>query len=141
VILFLSFEELAALRGGTERVLAAHATHSGHGIAAPPQVIAELELLAHSLNGDLPIATLEQQGRTRAAVAHLLDDTRRHMHEAILEQHPAAESAIASYFDYAYILGVLTSLDRMHDEMVAIIRMTTGEEPDIDTARRFSFPD
>lgn len=141
MILFLSYEELAAMRSGAERLLAAHAAQDGQGVAAPPQVIADLEQITPLLTGDLTISTLEQQGRTRAAVALLRDDALRLMNTHILEQHPAAESAIAAYFEYACLLGVLAGLDRIHDEMVAIIRVATGNEPDGETARRFSFPD
>lgn len=140
MILYLSFEELSALRSGIEHVLEADA-HAGHGIAAPPQVVADLEQLAPQLTGDLTIATLDQQRRTRAAVAHLLHEARIAMDHYILVQHPAAEPAVAAYFDYAHVLTVLHKLDRMYEEMAALVQIVTGNDPDSETARRFSFPD
>jgi FMN phosphatase YigB (HAD superfamily) len=140
VILHLSFEELSSLRSGTGRVLEADA-HASAGIAAPPQVIADIEQLAPLLTGDITVSTLEQHRGLRAAVAHLLDESRLQMERAILEQHAAAESAIAAYFDYAHLLAVLRQLDRMRVEMAAVIQVLTGNDPDSEAARRFCFPD
>jgi hypothetical protein len=140
VILHLSFEELSSLRSGTDRVLEADA-HAGAGIAAPPQVIADLEQLAPLLTGDISISTLEQHRRLRVSIAHLLDDARLQMEHAILEQHAAAEVAIAAYFDFAHLLAVLRQLDRLRAEMVAMVQVLTGDDPDSAEARRFFFPD
>jgi hypothetical protein len=140
VILYLSFEELTALRSGIEHVLEADAL-AGHGIAAPPQIVADLEQLAPQLNGDITIETLDQQRRTRASVAYLLHEARVAMDQYILEQHAAAETAVAAYFDYAHVLNVLHKLDRMYEEMAALVQIVTGNDPDSDAARRFSFPD
>jgi hypothetical protein len=140
VILHLSFEELSSLRSGTGRVLEAD-SHSGAGIAAPPQVIADLEQLAPLLTGDITVSTLEQHRRLRGSVAHLLDDARFEMERAILDQHAAAESAIAAYFDYAHLLAVLRQLDRMREEMAAVVQVLTGDDPESEAARRFFFPD
>jgi hypothetical protein len=140
VILYLSFEELSSLRSAADRVLEADA-HARAGIAAPPQVIADLEQLVPLLTGDITVSTLEQQRRMRTTVAHLLGDAHRLMERAILDQHAAAESAIAAYFDYAHLLTVLRQLDRMRDEMVAMIQVLTGDDPDSEAARRFFFPE
>ena len=140
MILYLSFEELSSLRSATDRVLVSDA-HAGAGIAAPPQVIADLEQLVPLLTGDITVSTLEQQRRMRAAVAHLFDDARIQMERAILDQHAAAESAIAAYFDYAHILAVLRQLDRLRDDMVAMVQVLTGDDPDSEAARRFCFPE
>ena len=140
MILFLSFEELSSLRSGTDRVLEADA-HAGAGVAAPPQVIADLEQLAPLLTGDITISTLEQQRRVRAAVAHLLTESHVFMEQAILDQHAAAEAAIAAYFDYAHLLAVLRQLDRMREEMAAMVQVLTGDDPDSEAGRRFCFPE
>lgn len=140
MILYLSFEELSSLRSGTDRVLEADA-HAGAGIAAPPQVIADLEQLAPLLTGDITVSTLEQQRRLRGAVAHLLHDTRLQMERFILDQHAAAESAVAAYFDYAHLLAVLRQLDRMREEMAAMVQILTGDDPESEAARRFCFPE
>ena len=140
MILYLSFEELSSLRSGTDRVLDAQ-PHAGAGIVAPPQVIADLEQLVPLLTGDISVATLEQHRRLRGSVAHLLDDARLQMEQAILEQHAAAESAIAAYFDYAHLLAVLRQLDRMRAEMAAMVQILTGDDPDSEAGRRFSFPE
>ena len=140
MILYLSFEELSALRSSIEHVLEADA-RAGYGIAAPPQVIADLEQLAPNLIGDISIATFDYHARTRAAIAHLVQDARARMDAVVVDQHPSSEYAVAGYFEYAYLLGVLHRLDAMRDEMAALVQIVTGDDPDSEAARRFSFPD
>jgi hypothetical protein len=140
LILYLSFEELSSLRSGADRVLEDDA-HAGAGVAAPPQVIADLEQLVPLLTGDITVSTLEQQRRLRAAVAHLQNEARLQMERAILEHHAAAESAIAAYFDFAHLLAVVRQLDRIRVEMAAVVQVLTGDDPDSEAGRRFCFPD
>jgi hypothetical protein len=140
VILYLSFEELTALTAEAERVLVAFAA-PGQGIAAPPQLLADVEEFAQLLVGDVAVTSLEQQRRMRHVVDHLLGGCRERLDAAILEQHPAAEHAVAGYFDYAHILTASDRLDRIGVEMEALVQVMTGEDPDSDAGRRFIFPD
>jgi len=140
VILYLSFEELAALGSCAERVLLANSV-SGHGIAAPPQLVADVEQFSQRLTGDISISSLDDQRTLQLVVKHLLDRSRAAMDEAIILQHAAAESAVAGYFEYAHVLTVSHRLGVIGEEMAAIVQLMTGDDPDSESARRFSFPE
>jgi hypothetical protein len=140
VILYLSFEELAALGSCAERVLFANAA-TGHGIAAPPQLVADVEQFAQRLESEISIATLEDHRTLQLVVGELLDRCRAAMDEAVIMQHAAAESAVAAYFEYAHVLTVSHRLQAMGDEMAAIVQLMTGDDPDSESGRRFSFPE
>jgi hypothetical protein len=140
VILYLSFEELTALSAEAERVLDASAA-AGHGIAAPPQLLAEVEQFAQLLTGDVAVTTLDQQRSMRRVIDHLLDACRVRMDTLVLDQHPAAEGAVAAYFDYAHVLSASSRVDRLGTEMEVLLQVMTGEDPESDAGRRFSFPE
>lgn len=140
MILYLSFEELAALGSCAERVLLANMV-SSHGIAAPPQLVADVEQFSHRLTGDITIDTLEDQRTLHLVVKHLLDRSHAAMDEAVILQHAAAESAVAGYFEYAHVLTVSRRLQAIGEEMAAIVQVMTGEDPDSESGRRFSFPE
>jgi hypothetical protein len=140
VILYLSFEELTALSAEAERVLDASAA-PGYGIAAPPQFLAEVESFAQLLIGDVAVTSIDQQRSMRRVIDVLLQRCRARMDAVILDQHPAAESAVAAYFDYAHVLAASSRLDIIGGEMEAMVRVMTGAEPDSDAARRFTFPE
>jgi hypothetical protein len=140
MILFLSFEELTALSAEAERVLAAGEA-TGYGIAAPPAFLAEVESFAQQLVGDVTVENLEQQRSMRSVVDYLLDRCRVRMDRFVVEQHAAAESAVAAYFDYAHVLTARGRLDAIGEEMTALVHVMTGDDPDSDAARRFEFPD
>jgi hypothetical protein len=140
VILYLSFEELSALSAEAERVLAAGEA-AGYGIAAPPQFLAEVESFAELLVGDVSVDSLQQQRSMGRVVDHLLRGCRNRMDRMIVELHPAAEYAVAAYFDYAHILAVSDRLDTIGGEMEALVHVVTGEDPSSDSAARFSFPE
>jgi hypothetical protein len=140
VILYLSFEELSALSAEAERVLAANAA-AGHGIAAPPQFIAEVEHFAQLLVGDVHVETLQQQRSMNRVVEFLLERCRGRMERMVIEQHPAAEGAVAAYFDYAHVLSARHRLDAIGTEMAALVDLMTGDDPESDAGRRFSFPE
>jgi hypothetical protein len=141
VILYLSFEELAALSASAESLLAAAALVE-HGIVAPStHVLDEIEHFAGQLNGDIVIASLDDHARMHAVVRHLLAECKLRMHEAVLLQHAAAESAVAAYFSYAHVLTVENRLERIGEEMTALAQLMTGEEPGSEAARRFIFPE
>lgn len=139
MILYLTFEEISALGSSAELVLAS-ATHGG-GVSAPPQFTAELEQFSHALTGDIAIETIEEQRRMARIVDHLLAVTRSQLDQAVLEQHAAAEEAVAAYFAYAHVLTVSRRLRAIGTEMSAIVEVITGDDPDSDQARRFSFPE
>ncbi|HEX6135294.1 MAG TPA: hypothetical protein VFZ24_15095 [Longimicrobiales bacterium] len=140
MILYLSYEELAALNSSAERVLFAGAA-SGHGVVAPPQLLADVEHFVQRLTGDITVSTLEEQRTLHLVVRHLLDDSRLQMDDAVILQHAAAESAVAAYFEYAHVLGVSHRLRAIGDEMAAIVQLMTGQDPDSESGRRFSFPE
>jgi hypothetical protein len=140
VILYLNFEEVTALSAEAERMLDASAA-AGHGIAAPPQFLADVEQFAQLLIGDVAITSLDQHRRIRRVVDVMLQRSRGRMDAAITDQHPAAEMAVASYFDYAHLLSASHRLDVIGAEMEAMVRVMTGDDPDSDSGRRFSFPD
>ena len=136
MILHCSFEELSALTDGIERVL----TEADRGgVAAPPDVLPDLEALAPRLTGDLDLETLAEQVSVDRAIEHLLDRAHERMDTTVLEQHPAAESAVQAYFDYAHILTVADRVRRIGAEMRALIELMTGEPPSEETAGSFSF--
>lgn len=139
MILRCSFEELSALTSTGERLLAAH--DEGGRICAPAEVMATLEWLLPELTGDLSVATLAEQQRLEHALELVLEDARQRVDRLIIEQHPAAEDAIAAYFEYANVLTVVDRLRKMGAEMRAIIELTTGRPPDEETARTVTFPD
>lgn len=139
MILYLSFEEIAALSASAENALAQNAA-GGH-VAAPPQIVADLESLAHRLDGELRVTSLDDQDRMQRAVRHLLTACRAAMDAAVLDLHPADEAAVAAYFSYAHVLTVDRRLRLIGEEMLAIAQLMTGEEPDSDATRRFTFPD
>jgi hydrogenase maturation factor HypF (carbamoyltransferase family) len=139
VILRVSFEELTALKASAGRVLDAHGT--GGRVSAPAEVAATLETLISELKGDLSVETLEQQQRLERALETVLEDAKRRMDELIIDQYPAAEDAVAAYFEYAHVLTVLARLRKMGMEMRAIIELTTGRPADEKAARTVTFPD
>ncbi|HUF50605.1 MAG TPA: hypothetical protein VMN60_07230 [Longimicrobiales bacterium] len=140
MILYLSFEELAALNTSASDVLADNAAGT-HGVVAPPQVIAEIEQVLPLLVGDVGLRSLDDQRRMQHAVRYLTIHARRQMERAVIEEHPAAEPAIAAYFIYAQLLTVANRLDAIGAEMAAVIKLLTHEQPDSEAARRFTFPD
>jgi hypothetical protein len=140
VILYLNFEELAALGECAELVLHSRGD-TGHAIAAPPQFIAEIEHFAQSLSGDITITSLDEHRRMLDVVTHLLAGCRTRLDKIIVEQHAAAEDAVAAYFSFAHVLSVSDRLESMGSEMAAIVELMTGEHRESETARRFSFED
>lgn len=138
--LHCNFEELTALASTAERVLVAHG--SGElSVAAPSRALADLEALAPRLAGEISIPTLHAQRSVQRALELALEESRVRMDNMILELHPAAEDAIAAYFEYAHILAVLERIARMGAEMTMLIEVMTGRPVDDEIARTFSFPD
>ena len=140
MILHCTFEELAALSAGAERVLA-EAGDASVAVAAPPEVVANLEALGPRLIGDLTINTLAESRSIARAVAYVLSDLKARMDGFILNEHPASERTVQAYFEYAHVLSVEDRLRRIGDQMAALIELMTGAPPDDHSARTFAFPD
>ena len=140
MILHCTFEELAALSAGAERVLA-EAGDASVAVAAPPEVVANLEALGPRLIGDLTINTLAESRSIARAVAYVLSDLKARMDGFILNEHPASERTVQAYFEYAHVLSVEDRLRRIGDQMAALIELMTGAPPDEQSARTFAFPD
>src|SRR5437870_252123 len=99
MILQCTYEELAALSAGGERVLAdAGAAHTV--VMAPPEVIADVEALIPRLTGDLSLNTLAEQQSVARAVTFIVAELKQRMDAMILDMHPADEYTVQSYFDY-----------------------------------------
>jgi hypothetical protein len=140
VILHCTFEELAALSAGAERVLA-EASGAGVAVAAPPEVVADLEALGPRLTGDLSITTLADARGIARAMLYVLSDLKARMDSLILTENPASERTVQAYFEYAHVLSVEDRLRRIADQMAALIELMTGAPPTELTARTMAFPD
>jgi hypothetical protein len=137
MILRMSFEEVTALNAATERLLS---SPDGGGVAAPPEVLAELE--AHlPVRGDISILTLAQQRRLGRGLDFLLEHLKRRMDALIVELYVGADDTINAYFDYANVLSMRSRLDPIEREMVALIELMTGSPPTAETAEQVAFPD
>lgn len=140
MILYCTYEELSALSAGAERVLAENGD-SNVVVAAPPQVVADIEAMVPRLIGDLSMTTLSDQRSLGRAVAFVAMDLRQRMDAAITSSHPASESAVAAYFEYAHVLCLEERLRRIGAEMTAMIELMTGAPPSEDASRTMAFPD
>lgn len=138
MILHCSFEELSAVSAGAERVLVG--TGSG-GVMAPPEVIADIEALVPRLTGDISLDTLAEARGVERALECILEESRQRTDDFILQQHPAAEAAVASFFDYAHTLTLLDRTRRMAAQMAALIELMLGSPPTDATAASYQFPD
>lgn len=140
MILHCTYEELSALSAGSERVLA----ESGSGVsvvAAPPEVIADVESLTARLTGDISVTTLAEQQSIARAINFVVAELKQRMDAAILDMHPADEYAVGGYFDYAHALSVQDRVVRVGTEMAAMIELMTGHAPTAESARTFTIPD
>lgn len=141
MILSFNFEELRALETGAELFLSDHSHTSDSSVAAPVEAYSAVQLLRPRLEAIIEVETLAEQRELRRAVAVVANDLHERMEEAVLHYHPAHEEAVALYFDYAHVFGVLTRIDQMGAEMSAIIELMTGEPVNDRTARSVTFPD
>ncbi len=140
MILYCTFEELSALSAGGERVLAE--AGSGNGIvAAPPEVLADVESLLPRLNGDLSVTTLAEQQRIARAVTFIVAELKQRMDAMVLDMHPADEYTVQAYFEYAHALTVQDRVVRIGAEMQALISLLTGAPANSQTAQNFTIPD
>lgn len=138
MILHCTFEEITAANASAERVLGAAETG---GVAAPPEVIADIEALTARLDGDIDVESLHELRRLTRAAEYLLADAKGRTDAFILEQSPSAESAILSYFEYAHLLSIVNRAGRLADQMAILIEVMTGQPVTEQTARTFAFPE
>lgn len=141
MILSFNYEELRALEAGTEIFLSEHSGSTGGPVAAPSEALAGVERLRPRLDAAISIHTLADQRDLRKAIAAVAEELHERMEETVLRHHPAHEEAVALYFDYAHVFGVLTRLDQMGTEMHALIELMTGDPVSDEAARTVSFPD
>lgn len=141
MILHCNFEELQALSTGAEMVLSVTTASGDSPIATPPEAVAAVETLAPHFTGDLSVSTLAEQRQLRDAVSLICDGLHTRMDEVIVEYHPAHEEAVSLYFDYAHVRTVLERVDRIGDEMDAIIELITGAPATDESAASVTFPD
>ena len=140
MILHCTYEELAALSAGAERVLA-EANSGGAVVVAPPEVVADVESLLPRLQGDLSITTLAELQSVARATTFVVAELKQRMDALIIEAHPADEYAVQAYFDYAHALSVQDRVEHVGQEMAAIIELMTGYPPTSETTRSFTIPD
>ncbi|HLU24371.1 MAG TPA: hypothetical protein VKZ58_01510 [Longimicrobiales bacterium] len=139
MILRCTYEELAALSSGSERLLMA-ADH-GAPVAAPPEVVAQVESFVGRLSGDISIETLAEAERLLAAVHAVQDHAKDYMDRVTLEQYVGSEDAVQAFFEYSHIMVVAHRLERMANAMAAMIELMTGAPPTPEAARTITFPD
>lgn len=138
MILHCTFEELRAVEAAGTRVLGGA---GAGGVAAPPEVLTDIEALLPRLIGDLSVETLADASSVVRALDATFDETRTRMDGFILEQHAAAEAAVASYFEYAHILTLLDRARRLEAQLAALVELMSGAPPTPETAARYQFPD
>jgi hypothetical protein len=137
MILRMSFEEVTALNAATQRLLS---TSDGGGVAAPPEVLAELA--AHvPAQGDISVLTLAQQSRLVRGLDVVLEYLKGRMDALIVELYVGADDAVNAYFDYANVLTLRARVDEMGREMVALIELMTGSAPTPETSEQVTFLD
>ena len=140
MILHCTFEELSALAAGAQRVLA-ESDDAAVVVAAPPQIVADLESLTPRLTGDLSLATLSEQRSIARATAFILADLKQRMDATIIAEHPASEATVQAYFEYAHVLAFEDRLRRLGEQMSALIELMTGSAPTDESARTMAFPE
>jgi hypothetical protein len=140
MILHCNYEELQALRSGARTVLDGTG-REGCAVAAPSRTRARVETLLASLDGEVSLSTLAEQEACEDAVRTILSCAMAEMDAFVVALHPAAEEAVAAYFDYAHIRSVLGRLEEMGSHMRALIEVVTGGPADEQAALTFAFPD
>lgn len=140
MILHCTFEELSALSAGAERVLSESGS-AGVVVAAPAEIVADLEALAPRLIGDLSVTTLAEQRSMARAVAFVAADLKTRMDASIVTEHAASEAAVQAYFEYAHVLTLEDRLRRLGSQMSALIELMTGGPASDESARSIAFPD
>lgn len=140
MILECNYEELRALREGARVFLEAGAGEPC-AVVAPPARRAQVEALVPLLDAPLAVRTLVEQRSLEAAVDAIVECLRAEMEALVTATHPAAENAVAAYFDFAHALTVQRRIHEVGAEMRGLIELVTGEPATRETAETFLFPD
>jgi hypothetical protein len=140
VIVHCNFEELTALKAGARQVLDGYAPEHGI-IAAPPEEREQVAALVPLLGGDFSVTTLAEQRSLFQAVSIIVEILRSDMESMVTADHPAHESAVAAYFDFAHAFSVRARLHEVGLEMEALVELVNGGPVTEELARDFVFPD
>lgn len=140
MILQFNYEELTALKAGADGLLR-EGEPDGGGVLAPPAHRARVEALVGRLEGDISLDTLAEVLDVQAAVGSIVAWLRHEMESAVIATHPADESAVAAYFDFAHAFTVSHRLAEMAHEMSALIELMTGAAPTAEVSADIRFPD
>ncbi|MDG2283905.1 MAG: hypothetical protein P8L45_12330 [Longimicrobiales bacterium] len=138
--LHFNFEELTALRAGTEALLDRE-EQSEAIVLAPPEDRVRVEALLPRLDGDISLSTLVELRTVEAGVSAIVASLRADLETLVVTMHAADEGAVAAYFDFAHAFTVEHRLREMASEMEALIELVTGSSVTRETARTFQFPD
>ena len=140
MILSVNYEETRALRAGAENLLSGE-SGGPCAVLTPPEDLASVEDLLPKLEGDIALQSLEEMRGTERAIDAILECLRVEMEVAVVTAHPADESAVDAYFEFAHVLSVARRLEEIADEMAALIELVTGEPVTAESVRGFQFPD
>jgi len=140
VIVHCNFEELTALKAGARQVLDGYAPEHGV-VAAPPEEREQVAALVPLLGGDFSGTTLAEQRSLFQAVSIIVEILRIDMESMVTADHPAHESAVAAYFDFAHAFSVRARLHEVGLEMEALVELVNGGPVTEELARDFVFPD
>jgi hypothetical protein len=141
MILACNYEEVTALSHGARALLGESFTESYSAVAAPTEAREAVEAILPLLTGDLSFSTLAEQQVAEMAVDSIVEHLRETMEVNVAATHPAAEEAVAAYFEFAHALSVLSRLQELGAEMRALLEVMTGRPVDAENAETFHFPD
>ena len=140
MILTINYEETRALRAGAQNLLSGD-PEDPCAVLAPPEHRASVEELLPRLQGDISLQTLEELRATERAIGAIVECLRVEMEASVVATHPADESAVSAYFEFAHALSVARRLQDMAGEMKALIELVTGRPATAESLRNFQFPD
>ena len=140
MILDCNYEEITALTHGARSYLD-EPSGAGSAVVAPSASRAAVESLLGRLRDDLSVRTLAEQRELQRGIQAVVGHLRATMDAEVMATHPAAEEAVAAYFDFAHALSVLGRVRLMGEEMSALVEVMTGAPPDEESVRSFIFPD
>jgi hypothetical protein len=141
MILACNYEEVTALSHGARALLGESFTEPHSPVAAPTEAREAVEAILPRLTGYLSFTTLADQQVAELAVNSIVEHLREAMEVNVGVTHPAAEEAVAAYFDFAHALSVLFRLRELGAEMRALLEVMTGRAVDAESAETFHFPD
>lgn len=140
MILACNYEEVTALAHGARSFLQ-DGEREGGPVAAPSADRGAVEALLPRLTGDLSVRTIQEQGEVERAVQAIVTHLHHEMRSRVVTAHPAAEEAVAAYFDFAHALAVLHRVQEVGDEMKVLVEVMTGRPAGDRASRTFRFPD